>query len=369
MQGTSLLVLLLRIASALILLVTVLPLLRTGAWYVRGWDFPRVQIVVVALLLLLGTALLRHHLSGHTEFRTFLVVLSMLVIWQTSHFARFTPVWPKEVPPFDATDDGLLVVVANLDYENQNHQPAVGELQSLAADVLVLIELDQEWERQLGELKDSFPHRHQEVRGEGLGLAVWSRLPLIAPETRYLVEDRRASIWTKLDFAGQPINLVALHPTPPGLNDSTGEERRDSRVRDAELLLVAKQVADKREDAWIVAGDFNDVAWSHTTRLFRRMSGLSDPRTGRFLLNSFHADYPLVRFPIDQIYVSKGFAISDLRRHRITGSDHFAIAAKFHHAGEGVHVDPQPVRDDKREAEEIIEEGQQDAQDRNVQSR
>ena len=72
-------------------------------------------------------------------------------------------------------------------------------------------------------------------------------------------------------------------------------EADKSVTRDAELLMVGKHI-NANDLTVIVAGDLNDVAWSHTTRMFQRISGLLDPRIGRKFINTFHASYPFLRW-------------------------------------------------------------------------
>ncbi len=359
-----------RLLSSLLVVFTLLPLARTGWWFARGWDFPRLQMGVIALVLLIagGVAAALH---WRTEFAVVLPLLLVIAAWQWSHVLPYTSLWPTQVP--DATSirargprSGVRVVIANLRVDNDQHDAVRARLAELEADVLVLIELDDTWAQALEPLTETFTHRRGITRGEGLGLAVWSRLPMRDTRVEHLVSDRRASVFTTLTWPnGERVHFVAVHPTPPGLRDSTGEGRRDSRVRDAELIRVARHIAEHDDGHWIVAGDFNDVAWSHTTRLFKRLSGLVDPRVGRCLLDSYHAEYPLLRYPLDHVFVSHGFSVARISRHRTPGSDHFAVLADLVMSNDH-GAKPQPRGDDQREAREIVEEGQQDAAQRDV---
>jgi endonuclease/exonuclease/phosphatase (EEP) superfamily protein YafD len=153
---------------------------------------------------------------------------------------------------------------------------------------------------------------------------VFSRLPLAEHEICYLVEDDIPSIHATLELrTGDKVRAHFLHPAPP-----SPTENPESAERDAELVIVARSVAETDQPV-IVAGDLNDVAWSPTTRLFRKISGLLDPRVGREAFNTFHVDYPLLRWPLDHLFHSQHFTLRDIQRLPTIGSDHFPLLARL----------------------------------------
>ena len=363
---------LVRILSFFFLLVTLLPLLSSGKWYIRWWDFPRLQIAVLLLLLtivwIVSIVWLRDERSL-SEPIAWVIMLSLAFFWQSSHIVPFSWVYSKEVPDSISPDGkAIKFMVANIDYENaETADKVLHELKNADADVLLLVETNEKWMSLLQPLRSSYSHHFEHVQGEGLGLSLWSKFPILSKEKRRLVSERRVSLWTEIEYLpGHRFHFIGVHPTPPGLLDSTGDTRRDSRVRDAELVMIAKEIAEKKNQSWVVAGDFNDVAWSHTTRLFKRISGLSDPRIGRSFMGTYIAQIPPCRCPIDHVFLSDGFSVHSLSRMRISGSDHFAVIAdvafEMPHAG----VEPAPAGNDHVEADKIIEEGKNDAEERGI---
>lgn len=349
-----------RCFGVALLVVTLLPFIKSGSWMVRSWDFPRLQLAAMCLAAVLTLLACARRYGWRPDIWGLMIALGLAAAWQLSHIAPYTSLWPKRLADADSADITLLI--ANLDYRNTSAERAAETIAGFKVDAVLLIEIDREWARTLAPVRSQFVYHAEEIKPEGLGIALWSNVPLEHPEIRYMVSDERPSIHT--DMVASPTKrarVIGLHPPPPGLPTSDGDDRYNSRIRDAELIKVAELVGDDTQREWIIAGDFNDVAWSHTSRLFEDISGLADPRVGRALLNTYHARRPLLRFPLDHIFVSPSFEVADLQRVGIPGSDHYAILVGLRF-GHGPGADPDADRGDHEEADKMIEEGADDAE-------
>ncbi|WP_197273942.1 endonuclease/exonuclease/phosphatase family protein [Hymenobacter sp. DG25A] len=341
------------------IIATLLPLLREEAWWIRVFDFPRLQIVFVAMVTLgAGFVLGWHQLPGYWGLGL-MAVLAVAIVYQFFRIIPYTPMVSKQVGDStlkDAKRHMSLAVMNVLQY-NKQAPKALRVLQEADPDLIIVVETDRWWQQQLRPLEETHPYICHEPLDNTYGMLFYSRLPLRDAQIKYLLDDDIPSLHTFVQLPdGQSwVRLYGLHPKPPA-----PQEAETSTRRDAELLIVGKEI-DRNEEPTIVFGDMNDVAWSHTSELFRRVSGLMDPRVGRGLLPTFHAEYHLMRWPLDHVFVSAHFKVEDMERLPYVGSDHFPIYIKVsyepHDKEEQEENQEQADAEDHQEATEKIQKG------------
>lgn len=351
---------LLALLATLFVVQTVLALFRSRAWWVRVCDFPRLQIAVgaVGVLALFWFINLGAEDPATWEWILF-AALGAAVLAQSYQMLPYTPVWRAQVPSAEPTGtdgDRLRVVISNVCMRNRDLSRWLGVVRNADADLVIAVEVDAWWCDQLRVLHDEYPHRIIRPQDNTYGMALYSRLPLLRTEIKQLVEPDVPSVFLELALrSGRRVRCVALHPRPP-----RPDIQQDSDLRDAELVLAGKQI--RQEDTPVlVAGDLNDVAWSHTTHLFQRIARLLDPRIGRGLFSTFHADHRFMRWPLDHVFHSKHFHVVEIRRLGHVGSDHFPILVELAlqpAPPPEAKVDP-PDRSDLEEAHEAVQEARE----------
>ena len=342
--------------AALLATATFFPFVRHEAWWIRVFDFPRIQILSVGLIAL-GLCAVYWDLRTWQGTMVFGTIVAAVLAQAVSIF-RYTPLAGKEVLSSTNSDPNSLLslLVANVLMSNHHTDRLVRLIRDYQPDVVLLLEPNAWWERKLRVLETAgYTYTVKEPRENKYGMLLYSRLPLRNAQVRYLLKPEIPSMRMEIQLRTSVwVLLHAVHPEPPS---PTGAN--SSLPRDAELLMVAREIKDRRQPT-IVAGDLNDVAWSHTTTLFQKISRLLDPRKGRGMFNSFHAKIPLLRWPLDHVFHSDHFLLDDIRRLPAFGSDHFPVYLRLSLQSEAEIIQEGPTADagDAEVAQEKIVKAQ-----------
>lgn len=308
----------------LLLLATLLPLSHQTKWWVRDLDFPRLQIAVITVGLLAAQIALSD--LSEPSMAALLALTAGCLLYQAWWIFPYTRPFPNEVKlaKAGAPGDTIRILTANVLTPNRNTDALIALIREHQPHVFVTLETDAWWQERLDVLESDYPYSMKCPLDNLYGMHVYSRLELRDSAIQFLVEDDIPSMHAMAVLpSGRKVRMHFVHPAPP-----SPTEHDESTERDAELLVVAKSVAGL-DTPVIVAGDLNDVAWSTTTRLFRKISGLLDPRVGRGMFNSFHADYWFFRWPLDHLFHSKHFTLSFIKRLPHFGSGHFPVLVEL----------------------------------------
>jgi endonuclease/exonuclease/phosphatase (EEP) superfamily protein YafD len=308
----------------LTVLATILPLWQTTRWWVRLWDFPRFQIALLALLVVLATSLFRP-IAGMFDW-LFISSLLGVILWQSTWVGPYLPGAPramKSCEKKESDSNRISLLTTNVLQKSRGVNRLLDILGEADADLILAVEVDEWWAQRLADgLRSRYAYNICYPLSNGYGLALFSRLELIDPEVRFVLDDAIPSIRSQVRLrSGAVVTVYGVHPRPPSIQQPSTE-------RDVELLRVGLEIKAFGKPA-ILLGDLNDVAWSPTTLNLMRAGDLVDPRRGRGFYNTYPARWPGLRYPLDYIFSTRHFRICGMRVLPDFGSDHLPLIAEL----------------------------------------
>ena len=306
------------------IVATAVPLVRKKDWWIRIFDFPRLQILLIAAATLVVFLLLVEDWSAWHA--TFAILLLLSIAYQAYMMFPYTLLARPQVPRASGRDPNrtIALLFANVLMTNRDSDELLAIIREEEPDLVLAVEADGWWQRELDVLADTHPHVVRQPQNNTYGMLLYSRLELVKPKVEFLVQSDVPSIHTRVKLRnGELVELHCVHPRPPA-----PQEAKDAKPRDKELILVGRSLRGRDVPA-IVLGDLNDVAWSRTNYEFQEISGLLDPRVGRGFYHTFHARYPVLRYPLDHCFHTKHFRLVSFKRLRKFGSDHFPVGIEL----------------------------------------
>ena len=339
----------LSIISIFFILTVFLSLIRNDFWIFKILEYPRLQ--KLALIIIVTGCWFFYWPFEKLFYQIIVGGLFVSIFYLIYKIWPYTVLSKKDILQVKSTDqqNEIKVFSANVLQDNQQFNTMLEHINTVDPDLIFLLETNAAWYNGMKELEKKYPYTLSSPLENTYGLLFYSRLKLENAKVMFLVKNDIPSIEaTVMLSSGQKVKLWGLHPEPPVPGESLY-----STAKDKELMKVALKVKEC-DLPCIVFGDLNDVAWSHTTELFRKTSELLDPRRGRGFYSTFSAHHWYIRFPLDYIFCSKEFGLIGMRRMPKNGSDHFATMTHLVFRKD-LKERQEPKKADKEELEEAKE--------------
>ena len=150
--------LLISLLTLIILTVKVLPILHSAHWTIRGFDFPRLQLAILAAFLLLAQIVY----LDFTMLTSWLLcsIVFLCCCYHLWWILPYTKLWPAEVlaAKDNAVERQLSIITANVLMPNRDAHKLIELVHLHQPDVLVTLESNQWWQDQLDALKADMPY-------------------------------------------------------------------------------------------------------------------------------------------------------------------------------------------------------------------
>jgi len=214
----------------------------------------------------------------------------------------------------------LVVVTANVQFNNRDRRRFLAWLAAHPADIVVVQEVSAAWALELSTLSD-YPYRGIRTREDPYGIAILSRWPFESLQPVDLAGDGIPSLEGIALVRGQRVHVLGLHtrwPILPAL----------AHARDRALLGVAAR-ARAQAIPTVAAGDLNVAPAAPAFTRLQRDSGLRDAFAGRGWHPTWMAAFWPLALRIDHQLVSPALCVESAEVGRDIGSDHRPVIARL----------------------------------------
>ena len=187
-------------------------------------------------------------------------------------------------------------------------------------DILVLVEMTPQWEKELATIKKRYPYGLTVSRQDNFGLALWSRLPMTECKKHSFDKEDRPAISGLTQVRGKDIHIIVAHPPPP-------KHPRYFRLRNDYFQRLGK--LRQKELRTIVIGDLNTPSWSYYFQKLCKKMKLRDSRQGFGIHATWPTVFPLLLTPLDHCLLSDGLEVVNRKLGPNLWSDHYPLALQL----------------------------------------
>lgn len=182
-------------------------------WWIRIWDFPRVQILVAMIVTAIALCFLDRGWRPWAP-----LILLCLSLWQLYRIYPYTPLVGVEVAktlPDEADGEGCFTVLTlNVLQTNREYQRTAELIRGVDPDIVLLTETDQAWANALAPVLAEYSGRVDRPISNTYGMMFATRLPMKNATIQDLAQKDTPSVFATLTTNEREFRVIGLHPHP-----------------------------------------------------------------------------------------------------------------------------------------------------------
>lgn len=208
------------------------------------------------------------------------------------------------------------VLLANVQSSNTRHKRLLDFVATERPDVIVLQEVNRNWQAALSELDGLYSWKLEVVRSDNFGIAVYAAQPWLDAES---IRSPPLGFPTLIidGVGGRDLRLITTHPHTP--LSQWGFDARNTQLMD-----IARYVRESSTPV-LVVGDLNATMWSPALTDLMEAAGLKNARRGFGLLPTWPTWFVPLMIPLDHGLYTPGLVVNDIRTGPPIGSDHLPL--------------------------------------------
>ncbi len=273
----------------------------------------QIWFVVYSIILVSLTPFLTRYRKEIFALNVFAI---LVFLWGIS------PSWENLIPQERKSvhePETVSIFFANINSQNSEKGKLVSYLRENPPDIVLLVEVNYSWSKELSGLESIYPYSKMIVRDGNFGMATLSRTPLEVENVFVDRENMIPALFLKAESSIGLLNLVLLHPFPPLGHLAT-------IIRNQYLSALSHRISDFNSPL-LVCGDFNTTPWSDIFKKFMQKSAL-DLNHGGLLRGTWPTTFFMPNIPVDHC-LSRGLDFIKYDRGPDIGSDHWPLVIEI----------------------------------------
>lgn len=290
--------------------VLLLCVMTMGALLARNWwvfdlfTHFRAHYVLLALVLLVIALLARRFVAAVVT----MICGAVHAVWLLPLFLA------PSVALTDVPGSDIRLATINMLSTNPTPERVIAVLDQYQPDIVALQEVTPWWPMAPAVVLDTYPYQAPLAWELGRSVTLISRYPITAHQMWSGGGMNLQFPVLSLDIDGRSITVIAVHPPYPG-------KPEHNRTRQAYLDNIAEAIR-QLSGPVVVLGDFNATPFSPVLTDMVSTAGLRNAAEGFGYLATWPSSMGLLGIPIDQVFVSREFAVSQAVVGSEMGSDH-----------------------------------------------